>query len=91
MKKIPLEKEYNSKPLPPTKSDKSFKKFMNDSLNNRVTKKSMDKKDRKDAAEALADIELKIEKEKLSKTQEASKGGYIKKYAKGGGVRAVRY
>lgn len=69
---------------------KTFEEFMRDAFRNRVTKKSMDKKDRKDAAEALADIELKIEKEKLSKTQEASKGGYIKKYARGGGVRKVR-
>jgi len=69
----------------------TFKEFMEKVFDSPgVTKKSMDKKDRKDAAEALADIELKIEKEKLSKTQEASKGGYIKKYARGGGVRKVR-
>ena len=45
---------------------------------------------RKDDATALADLEAEIEKERLSKRPNVAKGGSVKKYARGGGVRKAR-
>ena len=50
--------------------------------------KAMDARERRDMAHELMDIEYGIED---AKRPNVAKGGYIKKYANGGSVRAARF
>jgi len=69
----------------------SFKEFFKNSK--LPTKEDLKSMDRRDAAELIDMLEAEIEKERLSKkpkTTGVAKGGYIKKYSRGGGVREVK-
>jgi len=51
-------------------------------------RKAMNTRERRDMAHELMNTEYDIED---AKRPNVAKGGYVKKYAKGGGVRAARY
>jgi hypothetical protein len=89
--KIPVVKKSNNK-LPPMENDplKSFKEFMEEGQNvGDITDTFL-----------LGELEKEAKKKKNKKLRkklesfigkEKAEGGYIKKYAKGGGVRKARY
>ena len=89
-KKIPLVKDLpDSKPLPPTKGDKSFKElFLSPKVGDIIDPFLIEELKK----EAKSKFGKKVKKYfKGLEGKEKAKGGYVKKYAKGGGVRAARY
>ena len=87
--KIPVVKKSNNK-LPPMENDplKSFKEFMEEGQNvGDITDTFL-----------LGELEKEAKKKKnkklerlMGKEKEKAKGGYIKKYAHGGGVRKAKF
>ena len=88
--KIPVVKKSNNK-LPPMENDplKSFKEFMEEGQNEGDITDTFLLEELKKEAKKKKNKKLRKKLERLMEQEKASRG-YIKKYAKGGGVRKVR-